>query len=74
MNSSRYVVYPGAWWGWDVVREGASEEMNFETRESALDFAFSIARLLGPADVVLEDGRGIVQGRWEYRGDAVQAD
>lgn len=70
MRSLLYVVYPGAWWGWDVVRDGSDNDVNFETQEAALEYAFDAARMLGSARVALEDARGQVQALWDVPDDA----
>ncbi len=73
MSQSVYVVYPGALYGWDVVREGSAEDYAFEDQQSALTHAFRMARIFGPAEVVLENARGAIERRWRLTGDIDQA-
>jgi hypothetical protein len=72
MSQSVYVVYPGAWLGWDVVREGSAQDFSFEDQHAALAHAFHMARLFAPAKVVLEDARGAIQAQWHV--DPAMAD
>jgi hypothetical protein len=67
MQENIFVVYPGAWWGWEVVREGEDEPMCFDGRRLAIDYARAMAIAMSPSVVRVENARGIVKAEWHTR-------
>jgi hypothetical protein len=64
MNEPVFVVYPGALWGWEVVREGEDRPVVFEERAAALSHAWKLARACAPAVVRIENWYAAVQAEW----------
>jgi len=67
MRENVFIVYPGAPWGWEVVREGEDEPMCFDDRRPAVDYARAMAVAMSPGEVRIEDARGFVRVAWMTR-------
>jgi hypothetical protein len=67
MQESIFVIYPGALWGWEVVREGDDEPMCFDGLRLAIDYARAMATAMSPGVVRVENARGIVAAEWHTR-------
>jgi len=62
-----FVVYPGALWGWEVIRDGGDEPLTFGDKGSALACARAMANVAAPAKLRLEDWYGRVEAEWEIQ-------
>ena len=62
-----FVVYPGAFWGWEVILDGADEPLVFGDKGSALACAQAMARVAAPATLRLQDWYGRVEAEWEIQ-------
>ena len=67
MQENVFIVYPGALWGWEVIREGQDEPVYFDDRRPAVDYARAMAIAMSPGEVRVEDARGIVRVAWKTR-------
>lgn len=65
MNEPTFVVYPGALWGWEVVREGDDRPVAFDERAAALGHAWKLARECAPTVVRVENWYAAVQAQWK---------
>ena len=73
MQENVFIVYPGALWGWEVIREGRDEPMCFDNRRLAIEYARAMAIAMSPGEVRVEDARGFVQAAWKTpSGQAVR--
>jgi len=67
MKANVIVVYPGPWWGWEVVRDGDTkvEPMSFDEQQPAMEYANAMASAMTPCWIRIEDLRGRVVAEWE---------
>ncbi len=68
-----FVVYPGAFWGWEVILDGDDEPLIFGDKRSALACAEAMARVAAPATLRLEDWYGRVEAEWEVHAEWLPA-
>jgi Uncharacterized protein conserved in bacteria (DUF2188) len=68
MQENVFIVYPGALWGWEVIRDGHDDEPAcFDERRPAVEYARAMAIAMSPGEVRIEDARGFVRVTWKTR-------